>query len=198
MYFTIIGNEGFAISDNFGDFAGLIEKGMINDIYVNSFRDVEQAYVADCKLYVERAYKQRGFYPPLPKLDELIQHGGLYLAPTYQKLETVITAKRYFGVLTEQGYLSSDNFADIVEFVRLYCRWHCEVFESPDKSWLLEAIQKKYMLQRMAMSAYITDPLMMPQKIDIGEAFVDYNLKRSMGLDSYQKLLLDCYSQLNQ
>lgn len=196
MYFTLIGDEGFAISDKLENFYGLIEKGLLNDVYGESFQDAGQAYVTACRVYVERAYNQRRLYPPLPKLDELIQHGSLYLDPTYQKLETVITAKRYFGVVTERGYLSSDNFADIIEFVRLYCQWHCEIIESPDKEALLQTTRKKYALQRMAMAAYITDLLMMPQKINIGEAFIDYSLQKSAGLDNYQQLFLGCYSRL--
>jgi hypothetical protein len=192
----IVGNEGFAISENLVDFVRLIEKGMINDVYGESFQDAGQAYVAACRLCVERAYNQRRLYSPLPKLDELIRYGGLYLDPTYQKPKAVITVRRYFSVVSERGFVTSANFVDIAEFVRLYCQWHCEIIESPDKEALLQTIQKKYAFQRMAMSAYIVEPLLMPQKINIGEAFMDYSLQKSAGLDNYQQLFLGCYSRL--
>ncbi|MDQ0202839.1 hypothetical protein [Pectinatus haikarae] len=197
MHFMIVGDEGFAISDNLKNFYELIEKNVLTDIYIELFPFAEQAYVKACQTYVARYYRQYNFYPPLPQFDDLMQVAGFYLNPLPPKLKKIASYAQYFGVITEQGYLCSADFADIIEFVKAYCNWQCEIFESPDCGNLLGEIPQKYIFQRMAMSAYVSAPLMIPPTAHLGMAFLDYNLQKT-GITAYRRLLIECQSQSYQ
>lgn len=189
MSFVMVGDGGFAISPHIRQFMGLLHMPAFSNIIIKSFVNEASGYCFACKNYDWRTEQNFGYHPALPQFECLINHGGVYLNPDFSSRKVVVDWRRYFSVVVESGFGVSDDFLQIVSFAEGYSRYECEIFESPDLDRTLCETAKKYENQRMAMSGYVLEPLMMPGENKLNKFFLDYPLLKHEGFHAFHQLI---------
>lgn len=193
MVLSLIFRKGFAILDNLEVLYSLMADE--RDVELRSFPSVEAGYVYACRQCVEQ-WLRRGYNQqiPLPRLDDLIQAGGVYrnplvanwVCPIYQSCELDGEPLRYFSIVAPFvcAYVDSlDNlFRIIFQYKLQYI--HVQEFKNPMDAKAFTICN--YQMTHMSFGAYLTGVIHLPGDLRLNEVFYE---ERTRLMPQFTKLI---------
>lgn len=178
MLSSVTFERGLALLDNFKSAYSLIYEE--RDVELKSFESVKAGYVYACHQYVRRwvdgGHAQQ---VPLPRLEELLEAGGVYLNPLSQCIYPVCRVglsgepQRFFSVVAPFvcAYVDSLNnlFSVIFQYNLQYV--HVKEFISPMEAKNYTVYD--YTVEHMSFGAYLADIIHLPSNLRLNEVFYD-------------------------
>jgi hypothetical protein len=175
MIFAIVFEKGFAILDNLISVYSLIVRE--RNIVLKAFESAELSYRYCCETFIKHWLdKGNEEQPPLPRLEELLQAGGIYINPFTEVLIYPVCRVglygepiRYFSVNVPFKCACVDSVTNAISIIGDEIYPEVTEFYTPEKAEM-NALYL-YKVQMMSFGAYLTDNIYLPARLPLNEIF---------------------------
>lgn len=193
MVLSLIFRKGFALLDNFEVLCSLMVDE--RDVELRSFQSVEAGYVYACRQYIEQWFRW-GYNQqiPLPRLDDLIQAGGVYrnplvsnwVCPLYHSRELDGEPLRYFSIVAPFVCAYVDSLDNLFSIIFQYKLRHVHVREFKNPMEAKTFTICNYQMMHMSFGAYLNGIIHLPGDLRLNEVFYE---ERTRLMPQFTKLI---------
>lgn len=175
MVFYAVFDEGFALLDTPEAVIGLLRKA--NNVEIKQMNYINGAYVLCCEKYVKRWVDAgNSTQPPLPRLEELINAGGVYVNPAMTNVWNrncpIFHGDRSFAVVGWNGCVGVADIWSLDECLRQSCFQWVEVKEVSSPIVAAQLAVSMYQQRLMSIGAYLQEPVQAPVTLPINEIYL--------------------------
>ncbi|MEN6383838.1 MAG: hypothetical protein ABFD79_01420 [Phycisphaerales bacterium] len=164
------------------------------DVELKSFGTVGAGYVEVCHQYVRRWLNEgHGQQVPLPRLEDLLKGGGVYINPFAAQLQyPVFRAKpngeplRYFSLVAPFVCAYVDSLDNLFSIIYQYKLQYIHFKEFRSVMEAREYMLDDYKVTQMSIGAYFNDIICHPSELQLNDVFYD---ERGMVLPQFTKTI---------
>lgn len=178
MFLSVIFERGLALLDNFNATYPLIYEE--RNVEIKCLGAVEAGYVYACQQYVrqwlDEGHAQQAL---LPRLEELLQAGGVYLNPFSQLIYPVCRVglngepQRFFSVVAPFVCAYVDSLNNLFNVIFQYNLRYVHVKEFKSSIEAKAYTVYDYTVEHMSFGAYLADIIHLPSNLQLNEVFYD-------------------------
>ncbi len=176
MLVTMIFERGFAVVDDIQKVYALMYEE--RELEIRSAVSIKEAYAYCCEQYVRRWIKAGNKkQAPLILLEDLMKAGGVYINPFAESLfrpvfrvGTTLQEVRVFSIIAPFEFAYVDNIENACVFMIEEKRC-LKITEHPTIIEAQKHANNEYLVQQMAMGAYLKVPVQVPTQLLPNEVF---------------------------
>lgn len=175
MFFAVVFRDGFAILVNRELVVSLLEGE--KNIEIQVFTSIESAYVYCCQQYTKRWVNSgQTIQPPLPRLEEFLNAEVVYINPLMyeiRKLVCPISWDRSFSVVGPFSVVCIKGICNLAAYILEISLPYVHICEFVFEQEANDHALYQYKLQQMSLSAYLPNPIQVPNNLPVNEVFQD-------------------------